>query len=88
VTFAEKFTPAGEQIALPTALKISWVCFAATIVFGFWTLMAVAGTLLQIDRGEPETNPNRRNIQIPALIMFGLFLAGVISLMTAGWSLD
>jgi hypothetical protein len=87
VTFAEKFTPEGTQVTLPTALKISWLCFAAAIVFGFWTLMAVAGTLLQIDRGEAETNPKRTNIQIPARTMFVLFFAGVISLMIAGWSL-
>src|SRR5260370_36654041 len=66
VTFAEKFTPEGTQVTLPTALKISWLCFAAAIVFGFCTLMAVAGTLLQIDRGEAETTPKRTNIQIPA----------------------
>jgi len=85
VTFAEKFTPAGKPITLPTALKISWICFAVTIVFGFWTLMAVAGTLLQIDRGQPETNARRTNIRIPAFIMFILFLAGVLLLMKAGW---
>jgi hypothetical protein len=87
VTFAEKFTPAGKPIALPTALKASWLCFAATIVFGFLTLMAVAGTLLQIDRGDAETNLKRTNIKMPALIMLALFLAGVISLMIAGWSI-
>jgi hypothetical protein len=86
VTFAEKFTPAGKQFALPIALKISWLCFAATIVFGFLTLMAVAGTLLQIDLGQPETNPKRTNINIQAIIMFALFLIGAISLIVAGWS--
>ena len=87
VTFAEKFTPQGKPITLPAALKISWACFALTILVGFWTLMAVAGTLLQIDRGQPETNPERNNIRIPAGIMFVLFFLGVLSLMQAGCSI-
>src|SRR6266481_7617563 len=41
VTFAEKFTRKGEAITPPTALKIAWVCFAVTILLGFWTLMAL-----------------------------------------------
>jgi hypothetical protein len=87
VTFAEKFTPPGKPFVLPTSLKVSWVCLAITIVFGFWTLMAVAGTLLEIDRGKTETNAKRTNIQIPAIIMFILFLGGIVSLIVAGWSL-
>jgi hypothetical protein len=87
VTFAEKFVPTGKPFVLPATLKISWVCFTITIVFGFWTLMAVAGTLLQVDRGQPETNPNRTNIQIPAVLTFLVFLAGIIALILAGWSL-
>jgi hypothetical protein len=87
VTFAEKFTPKGEAIAPPTALKIAWVCFAVTILLGFWTLMALNGTLNEIDRSLPETNPNRWNIRIPAFIMFAVFLLGVIFMIAAGWSI-
>jgi hypothetical protein len=87
VTFAEKFTPTGKPVVLPFALKISWLCFALTIVFGFWTLMAVVGTLDQIDRGQPETNPQRTNIAVPARTMFALFLVAVLCLMMAGWNI-
>src|SRR5882672_2589611 len=86
VTFAEKFTPQGKPISLPNMLKVSWACFALTILVGFWTLMAVAGTLLQLDRGGAETNPTRSNIRIPAGIMFALFFLGLFSLMQAGCS--
>jgi hypothetical protein len=85
VTFVEKFTPKDAPIAAPTALKASWVCFALSIVFGFWTLMALTGTLTQLDRGVAETNPERWNSRIPAIIMFGLFLLGVVFLIAAGW---
>jgi hypothetical protein len=84
VTFAEKFTPPGKPLALPTSLKISWVCFVVTIVIGFWTLLAVMGSLEDIDRGGTETNKKRSNIKIPASLMFLFFLAGVGFLMIIG----
>jgi hypothetical protein len=87
VTFAEKFTPAGRAIALPITLKLSWGCFVLTIFFGFWTLLAVAGTLLELDRGRTETNPNRTNINFPGRCMFVLFFFGVSFLGVAGWCL-
>ncbi len=85
VTFAEKFTPAGKAISLPFAMKVSWICFGLTVIVGFWTLMAIAGTLLEIDRDGSESNSSRSNIQIPARIMFFLFLLGVISMIIAGF---
>jgi hypothetical protein len=87
VTFAEKFTPKDQPIAPPMSLKIAWVCFAISILLGFWTLMALNGTLNQLDRGEAETNPTRWNIRLPALAMFATFLLGVIFLIAAGWTI-
>lgn len=87
VTFAEKFTPKDNPIEPPTALKISWVCFVVSIVFGFWTLMALNGTMNQLDRGQAETNPQRWNIRLPAFGMFLVFLAGIIFLIAAGWTI-
>ncbi|SRR5258708_11782229 len=87
VTFAEKFTPKGRDLAPPLSLKISWVCFVVTILFGFWTLMALTGTLNQIDRNVAETDPERWNSRIPALLMFAVFLLGVIFLIAASWTI-
>jgi hypothetical protein len=87
VTFAEKFTPKDGTISPPMALKVSWVLFAVTILAGFWTLMALTGTLNDIDRGGAEKNPKRSNISIPAFIMLALFIIGVISLIVAGWTI-
>ncbi len=86
VTFAEKFTPKDHPISVPTALKLSWVCFAVDILIGFWTLMAITGTLDVLDHGQAETNPERWNIRIPALIMFAVFLLGIVFLIAAGWT--
>jgi hypothetical protein len=87
VTFAEKFTPKGADITPPMALKISWGCFAVAILIGFWTLMALTGTLTEIDRSIPETNPARWNSRIPAMAMFAVFFLGVIFLIAAGWTI-
>jgi hypothetical protein len=79
VTFAEKFTPKGAEIEAPLPLKISWVCFALSILIGFWTLMALTGTLTEIDRAVPESNPARWNIRIPAMAMFASRARGSIT---------
>jgi hypothetical protein len=87
VTFGEKFTLKGADINVPLPLKISWVCFAVSILLGFWTLMAVTGTLTEIDRAVAERNPERWNIRVPAMAMFGVFFLGVIFLIAAGWTI-
>lgn len=87
VTFAEKFTPKDQLIQPPASLKISWILFVLTILFGFWTLMASTGTLNQLDHGQTETNPERWNIRIPAGLTFLGFLTGSIALIVAGWTI-
>jgi hypothetical protein len=87
VTFAEKFTPKGAEITPPMALKISWGCFAISILLGFWTLMALTGTLTEIDRSIAESNPARWNSRIPAIAMFAVFFLAVIFLIAAGWTI-
>jgi quinol-cytochrome oxidoreductase complex cytochrome b subunit len=80
VTFVEKFTPRDEALSPPTSLKISWVAFAITIVLGFYTSMAIVGTLSSETGG-----PYDKNIVIPACLMFLSFLVGVGFLIAAGW---
>ena len=87
VTFAEKFTPKTQVLAPPTALKLSWLCLVLSILAGFLTLMAITGTLNELDQGKPETNPKRTNIRIPATIMFALFFGGIVLLIAAGWKI-
>jgi hypothetical protein len=87
VTFAEKFTPKDQVIAPPLTLGLSWIAFALSVLVGFWTLMAITGTLNESDAGRAESNPARTNIRIPALLMFALFLAGVVLLIVAGWTI-
>ncbi len=49
--------------------------------------MALTGTLTDIDRGIPESNPKRWNIRIPAIAMFAVFFIGLIFLIAAGWTI-
>jgi hypothetical protein len=81
VTFVEKFTPKGQALSPPMSLKLSWVCFAISIVLGFVTSMAIVGSI------STGGGPYDKNICYPALGMFGLFLLGVISLIYAGWTI-
>jgi hypothetical protein len=87
VTFAEKFTPKDHALVPPTALKLSWLCFVLAIFTGFFTLMAITGTLNELDQGNTETNPKRTNIRVPATIMFALFFFGIALLIVAGWKI-
>jgi hypothetical protein len=87
VTFAEKFSPKDGPISPPLPLKISWLAFAVTILLAFWALMAITGTMNELDRGREETNPKRSNIRIPAVLTFLSFFIGVASLIVAGWQI-
>jgi hypothetical protein len=88
VTFVEKFTPKDTPIQAPWTLRTSWVWLVLTILFGFWTLMAAAGTLNEIDRGMPDSNPGRWNIRIPAMLMIGAFLFALGFMIAAGWTIS
>src|SRR5690349_5710342 len=69
VTFVEKFTPTGQKTVASPQLKLSWIALILTILLGFWTSSAITGTLNNLDKGIPERNPNRSNINIPARLM-------------------
>jgi hypothetical protein len=78
VTFVEKFTPKNEALSSPLSLKVSWLLFVATILFGFLTSMAIVGTM------NSGGGAYGRSITTMALLMLGSFLLGVITLTVAG----
>src|SRR4051812_6704105 len=84
VTFVEKFSPEGQPLARPFSLKIAWILLLVTICLGFWTCGAITGTMNQIDSGNPETNPTRSNINIPAALMVFSFIFSVVFLLYTG----
>lgn len=85
VTFADKFSPASaDQLVVPMVLKLSWGALGLTILFGVATLMAITGTLNEIDLGKANPGANARNIKIPATLMVLFFLLGLGLTISAG----
>lgn len=85
ITFADKFSPeSAEQLAVPLTLKLSWLAYGLSIIFGVATLMAITGTINQIDLGQENPGVNAQNIRIPALVMVLSFLVGLGLTISAG----
>lgn len=87
VTFADKFrdTPSSTPLATPTALMLAWGAYLASAAFAVWTLMAVTGSLNELDRTGAETNETRANSGIPGALMLLSFFAGLALTAAAGF---
>ena len=85
VTFAKEFKVSDTDLSVPLSLKISWLLYCAALVFGVWTLMAITGTLDELDRGGEEANRGRTNIRIPAGVMILAFVGGVVTTIWSGF---
>lgn len=66
VTFAKKFKASNTDLTVPFALKISWLLNCPSVIFGVWTLMAITGTLHELDGVGAQSNQSGTNIRIPA----------------------
>ena len=92
VTFAKEFKT-GANLSVPITLQISWFFFLFSIIGAIWTLMAITGSLSQIDRGVTQVGStncldvNAANIRIPSLIMLLGFLIGLALTGVAGSSI-
>jgi hypothetical protein len=94
VTFVDKFLPAGEVFASPTALFISWALFAVAVVAGLWSLMAIHGSLDALDRqanGWTMTADQQKaamgdfgHWRLPATVAILAFIGGLIAMIVAG----
>ncbi len=83
VTFAKEFKVGSGALSVPGTLQISWLAFFLAILFAILTLMAVTGSLSQIDRSTDEqaqralADCNASNIRLPAIAMIICFLVGL-----------
>jgi hypothetical protein len=67
------------------AIRLSWISFLFAIVFGLWTLAAIAGSISR----QPTASVYGSNITIPLSFQFGAFGLGIVSVLIFGWaSLD
>lgn len=88
MTFAEKLgTRSGELIHIPSVLQAAWGLLSLSLVFSIWTLLSITGTLNDLDKGAPETNPSRSNITIPGRLMAISFGLGLIGVFVTGFRL-
>ena len=85
VTFAKEFKVSDTDLTVPFSLKISWLFYCASVIFGVWTLMAITGTLHELDRGGAELNEGGRNIRIPAGLMMVTFVGGIVTTIWSGF---
>ena len=85
VTFAKEFKTSDTDRTVPLSLKISWLLYCASVIFGVWTLMAITGTLHELDSGGAKTNPGGRNITLPAGLMMVAFVGGIVTTIWSGF---
>lgn len=85
VTFVDKFKPAaaGSALSVPYSLKLCWILLVLTVVFGFWALAAITGTINSIET--EKTQSGYANINIPTGLMLLCFLGAIIALAVAGF---
>lgn len=86
VTFAKEFQTLGTG-PVPTPLKIAWLLFIVTVVAAVWTLMAITGSL-QAATASTTADAFGKNIRIPAFMMVAAFIAAIIFMVLAGWSIS
>lgn len=88
VTFADKFqkSVAGKVVTVaPSQLGAAWVAYVLSVLFAVLTLMAVAGSMNEIDTTKRETNPKRLNTKVWGALMLISFLIALAFTTAAGW---
>lgn len=85
VTFAKEFKPAGvTALTVPWTLEVAWGLYGVAVVAGLVTLMAITGTMGNLDRGKGSVDPMAPNISIPALAIVFSFAAAFVFTLFAG----
>ena len=87
-TFADKFREeVTSEVALPPPPQLAWawIAFLISILFALLMLMAVTGSLNEIDRTGSEKDPTRTNTKVWAYPMLVSFLVGLVLTAIAGW---
>lgn len=80
ITFFKDFVGPGAPHGAKVLMAISWMFYVLAVVFGIWTMMALAGSL---DKG--QTSIYKSNATIPAGVHLGCFIFGLGLTIGAGW---
>jgi hypothetical protein len=65
-------------------LEDGWVCYLLSILFGVWTLMALAGNLERPNAPSKEPSIYARNIRVPSILQLLAFLVAVVFTLLFG----
>lgn len=86
ITFAKDLVRHAPPNALK-ALRVSWVLYLASLLFGVWTLMALTGSLDAATKPPPDPAKLKFgfNVYFPAALQILSFLAATVSMVLFGW---
>jgi hypothetical protein len=89
VTFLEKLvsTGVGGHIPIPWALKVSWILYGLSLLFGLFTLMAITGVTNEAVTTGATPDAMRKSIVGPAVLMVISFLAAIAFTIWTGFVL-
>jgi hypothetical protein len=69
----------------PLWLRISWLCYIASVVCGVWHLMALTGALESLSVTGKTFDTFMWPTRIPATAQIVAFIAGTVCLVIFGW---
>ncbi len=77
VTFLDKFRVSAADAPLrgPALIVWAWLAFTAAIVFGIWTIMAIAGSIARLESGVEHSR--RDNVRVPAILVLAAFVLAI-----------
>lgn len=84
VTFADKFKVAGTDLAVPDQLKWAWLLFIISLIASLWAILAVTGTINEVDTKGKSSDAMSSNIRIPAVISLIAFAGAIVCTAIAG----
>jgi hypothetical protein len=85
VTFAKEFKT-GNALTVPWQLKWAWIIYGVTLFFALWTMLAITGTLANVDAGTAG-GPRDTNILIPSVPMVLSFILAFGLTICAGFTI-
>ena len=84
VTFAKEFKGPGTLTVL-WELKLAWIFYGLTVLFGVWTLLAITGSLSSSDQS--NKGAMGCNVRLPGILMVLSFLSAFGLTIYAGFSI-
>ena len=79
ITFSKNFAGTDAPPGARVMISWSWVLYILAVSFGVWSMMALTGSLSQA-----QSDINRANIRLPAVLQIVCFVVGLVLTVWAG----